>query len=517
MIVLSCLLLVSLLARPIAGQPIPEIRDGIEDPIVTSETVVRDGITYVRSAVPIPTGILESSGLLLEKIVPTEVSIGKEFTFEYRVQNLTPYPLIDVAIHDKTSKNFQVTSSLPTKPTISMHSVATWSIGNLGPRESKIVQIQGKALEEGEITTRGWATFQPVMLDTIKVTRSEIDLKLSAPQVSLAGQPIRYQATIKNTGSSALSGIQLSGAVPKNLRIANGDESISYIRTSLAPGGEVTHSFELEPSAAGVYTLDLSVKSAQGASAAARSVTEVRAPFIMISAESPAERFIGRDVLICLSVENTGNAPSRNSSVELEIPAGITLVSVDNEGQVLGNSVRWDLFNLGEGDKKELCVNIKTNIPGEYTFKGKVNAAGLPVQTANTTVKLSGIPALAMEVKDLQDPVELGKELVYEITVTNQGTAPALNVRVVCELEDSQEFVDSYGESTSRLGQKKNVNGKMIQEVIFEPVIRIEPKKTITWRITVKAVKKDDVRFSARLVSEKFPRPSYDVESTYQY
>ena len=95
-----------LLLFAISGSGQVEVRNPIispaMDPIVTTETIVRDGVTFVRNSVPIPTGKVESSGLLLEKILPQEVTLNSEFTYEYRVQNLTPHHLINVAIHDKT-------------------------------------------------------------------------------------------------------------------------------------------------------------------------------------------------------------------------------------------------------------------------------------------------------------------------------------------------------------------------------------------------------------------------------
>lgn len=37
-----------------------------------------------------PTGLRESSGILLEKVVPAEVLLGKPFSYEYKVVPITP-------------------------------------------------------------------------------------------------------------------------------------------------------------------------------------------------------------------------------------------------------------------------------------------------------------------------------------------------------------------------------------------------------------------------------------------
>ena len=183
----------------------------------------------------------------------------------------------------------------------------------------------------------------------------------------------------------------------------------------------------------------------------------------------------------------------------------------------MGNFVQWELLNLAAGDVKELSLSARADSPGDYQFISTVSAEGQQSVTASTDVKFIGIPAIALEVRDLKDPVPINEEFVYEITVTNQGTAPASNVRIICELEDSQEYVSSYGESAARLGNKRELEGKIMQEIIMEPLVRIDPKKSVNWRVSVRAVKKGDVRFSVRMSSDQFPRPTNDVEPTYQY
>lgn len=510
-----------LLLFAISGSGQVEVRNPIispaMDPIVTTETIVRDGVTFVRNSVPIPTGKVESSGLLLEKILPQEVTLNSEFTYEYRVRNLTPHHLINVAIHDKTSSNFEVTVSSPIKPIISDLSVSTWKIGNLGPRESKVIQIKGKAVTEGEITTRGWATFQTVMFDKIKATRADLELSVVAPQVSIHTQPIRYEVKVKNTGSSSLSGLFVSGLVPENLKSLSGEKKIEFKQNFLSPGAEMKFSFELLPQAAGIYQLDLKAISEQGAASNAQMITEVRAPRLQIRSESPSQRFIGKEVLVNLVVFNTGNAPARNATVQLGIPNDITILAINNGGRKVGSNIQWDLVNLPSGDSTDLSINVKSDVPGEYQFKSSISIHGDIAESSSSSVKFTGIPAIALEVKDLKDPVPVNEEFIYEITVTNQGTSTASNVIVVCELEETQEYVSTFGESAAKLGEKKQINGITYQEIIMQPLVRIDPKKSVSWKVSVKALSKGDVRFTVRMSSDQFPRPTTEVEPTYQY
>ena len=109
---------------------------------------------------------------------------------------------------------------------------------------------------------------------------------------------------------------------------------------------------------------------------------------------------------------------------------------------------------------------------------------------------------------DLEDPVEVGKEVTYDIKVTNQGTAPGTNVRLVCRLPTSQEFVSGSG-ATSVQAQGRTVT--------TEPLPILDPKAAAIWRVVVKALQADDARFKVELTSDQFESPIHEEESTNQY
>jgi hypothetical protein len=66
------------------------------------------GQKFLKGSMGFPTGILESSGLLLEKTVPAEVLVGKPFSYEFKVVNLTGCPLSERLRHGSS-----VTGNVP--------------------------------------------------------------------------------------------------------------------------------------------------------------------------------------------------------------------------------------------------------------------------------------------------------------------------------------------------------------------------------------------------------------------
>lgn len=122
--------------------------------------------------------------------------------------------------------------------------------------------------------------------------------------------------------------------------------------------------------------------------------------------------------------------------------------------------------------------------------------------------RVSGIPAVLLEVVDVDDPIEVGRTETYELSVVNQGSTALTNVVIVCALEDTQEFVSGTGVTTAQ------AQGHIIT---FAPLTMLPPKATAKWQVIVKALAAGDVRFSAELTSDQFKRPINETEATRQY
>ena len=116
--------------------------------------------------------------------------------------------------------------------------------------------------------------------------------------------------------------------------------------------------------------------------------------------------------------------------------------------------------------------------------------------------------AILLEVIDVDDPIRVGDNETYVITVTNQGSAPAQNVRIVCNLEQQHVFQTATG-STS--GSHRGGT------VTFEPLASLAPKAKATWRVVVKAGGAADARFKVAMTSNMIQRPVEETESTHFY
>jgi uncharacterized repeat protein (TIGR01451 family) len=121
---------------------------------------------------------------------------------------------------------------------------------------------------------------------------------------------------------------------------------------------------------------------------------------------------------------------------------------------------------------------------------------------------VTGIPAVNLEVADLEDPVRIGNRATYVITVTNQGSAPLTNILIACVLESNVKYISSSGSTSG------TIEGDRLR---FQPLGALAPQEKAVWKVTVAAATPGDVRFKVIMNSDELSRPVEQTEATYLY
>ena len=139
------------------------------------------------------------------------------------------------------------------------------------------MRIRGAVAEEGTMDTCGWATYNPVLCEEIRVVKANIQLAKIAPAEVLRCDPIPVILTVKNNGSSALSDVQVTDRLPDGLT-CDGKSTVTFNVGNLAPGEIKELKFTAMASKAGQFQDTATVTSAQGVKAQASATTIAREP-----------------------------------------------------------------------------------------------------------------------------------------------------------------------------------------------------------------------------------------------
>ena len=190
------------------------------------------------------------------------------------------------------------------------------------------------------------------------------------------------------------------------------------------------------------------------------------------------------------------------------IDGNSSFVRATDDGMFADGKVTWNLGTLAPGATKTVNVTVKPNIKGTITDTATVNAVCAKPISAEASTKISGIPAVLLEVVDREDPIEVGETVTYEIAVTNQGSAEDTNIIVVAEMDPEMQYVSDAGPT------KGNVNGRRIE---FAPLPQLGVGEKKIWLLTVKAAAAGDVRIRVTMDTDQLTRPVMETEATNFY
>ena len=234
-------------------------------------------------------------------------------------------------------------------------------------------------------------------------------------------------------------------------------------------------------------------------------------PVLQVKVSAPQRDYINADIPCEITVTNTGDYPAMNTTLQFSSDArGAMITSADTGKASTGVANQWSLGTIEPKQSRTVKANIKSASPGTVRAAFTVNAQCAKQASASAETELRGIPALLLEVVDQVDPVRIGQDTVYTVTVVNQGSEIATNIKIDCTLEEAVRMTSAQGATTSdaKPGAAK---------VSFAPLAKLAPGDKAVWRITVQGQKPADTRFGVTMTSAELQRNVEETESTHIY
>ncbi|MDB4793388.1 DUF11 domain-containing protein [bacterium] len=163
---------------------------------------------------------------------------------------------------------------------------------------------------------------------------------------------------------------------------------------------------------------------------------------------------------------------------------------------------------LEKAESSEIELTLLAKKLGEQKLLVRATSEHGSLSDAEFVTRVEGTSSLALEVIDLDDPVELLTEAIYEVRVKNEGSAASKDVSLACDLSNGVKFVSAEGPA-----QHITENGT----VLFRAIPELGPGKTVVFRVRVASTVAGNSRFRARLTSESVEEPLTADELTRFY
>lgn len=484
-----------------------------------------------------PTGDPATSLASIECTAPTEIRVGEPYDFQLKVTNTSKtMTLHSVRVRHTAPAGVEVTRSEPSGQTAQPKGgqpaakakggkgekaqakgnmpadgpTTNWSLGTLAPGQTKVITGTAVAHELGDRMACLTVSYEPALCVAVKVVKPVLEVRKEIPQTIDICDPLAVKYVVSNPGEAAAPNVALKDDLPKGLTTKDGKQTIAIPVGDLAPGQTKEFTVELDPTKPGVYSSQAVATSGKQTYESRRTTTAVQNAVLNVTIDGPATSNVGTPTGYTVTVANNGGAVARGTTLKVGI-AGDRVGIVHATKENRGDGLTWNFGDIKPKESRQVVFSVNTG-PGEVkvaaTAQSACAAANNQATTAaaSVTTTATAVPALLLSVVDEHDPVKIGTETSYAITVINQGQAADKNVGIVATLPDGLQPVKVDGATAGKIeGQK----------VTFDAVPELRAGARADWKIIAKATKAGDLRTKVELNSASLGgNPVPDVEPT---
>jgi uncharacterized repeat protein (TIGR01451 family) len=446
----------------------------------------------------------QNSSLVIQKLAPAEIQVGKPAKFVVKVRNAGNQVADQVEVRDEVPQGTRLISTSPSAQADGNQLV--WQLGKLSAGEERSFEIQLMPTAEGEVGSVATVSYSAQASVKTRCTMPQLAVRMTAPDKVLIGQQQPVKIELRNPGSGDATGVMLFENVPPNLKHAAGPALEFEIGTLRA--GE-TRELELMLTAEkpGKVVNTLTARADGNLQVQQQVEFEVIAPALEVAVEGPLRRYLERPATYEVSVQNPGTAPAFDVQIVTKLPKGMRFVRANNMGEydATSHAVYWSLAELPEGERGTVELVAMPVETGEQTLEVETRSGQGLADEAKQQIVVEGLAAMMFEVRDLEDPIEVGGETGYEIRVVNQGTKAATNVRVAVTLPPGMQLMSAEGET-----QYATQGGVLA----FEPLPQLAPKSESVFRIRAQGVRAGDQRVTVEVQTDDLTQPIRREEST---
>ena len=496
---LFALLLVAMACQNLAGGGSDKKRDG------SADAKGEDGLVWSSRAYP--TGDRQTSALLVERGMPAEVQSGQRYEYEIRLTNLTDMVLVNVVLSDTAPAGMETPEGSPAAQ--STGALAVWRIDALEANASQTIRASGIAGGAGSFRHIAQVTYDAPLAGTTMIVQPRLELERTVPELVIQIDGVMVTYVVKNSGTGTARDVVIEETLPDGYSLADGANVVRLEVGALGAGESKTMARKIIAANPGSFEGSAKVTGFGGLTAATETQTvKITMPTLRAKAEAPARAAIGQIYSVTLTLGNDGDGPAHRAKARLKLPEGATYIDSDDATNVVVNesgTLTWSAGSVEPGKERKLVVRVRADTAAQSSFAGRAEAHGAEEIALAAEVEQYGIATVGIDVRDEVDPLQAGTDAVYLVSVRNQGTAAATNLRLVCRLEEGMSFVEASGSS----------EGKAVDAtIVFEPVAELAAKATLSWRIVVKGETAGDRRFHVEIRADQLERPDEASEST---
>ncbi len=413
-------------------------------------------------------------------------AVGDIVTFTVSVTNDGPTDATGVAVTQPLPAGLTFVSATPQQGS---YAAGTWTVGDLATGSTATLTVLARVDASGsrDVVAQVAAADQ-VDLDSTPangveseddqqtvtlVTPVAIDLSLTETVDILrpaAGQPVTFTVTLTNDGPDPASGVTVTSAIPGGVTLQSVDPSQGTYDAAtgvwtvgpLAAGATVTLDLVVLPSGPGTVVSraevtaadepDVDSTPANGIAGEddqdAATINPLTSDLAVAKTVDDPTPTVGGEVTFTVTVTNEGPDPADSVALldQLAVGFGYVTHTVDRGAYTPANGV-WELGTMAPAETATLQLTVQVRTDSPTTNLAAVESTDsfdtdVTNDRASVTVDATQVDLEVTKTVDDATPV-FGQDLVYTVTVRNQGPDDATGVVVTDRLPAGLSFVSA--------------------------------------------------------------------------
>ncbi len=438
---------------------------------------------------------------------PRQIMVGHESTFTVRLENRGRGVADEVMTTISIPAWANVVRSNPTAGVlVPTAGGIEWQLDRLAGQSQQSIELgliptAARAIELGVA-----ARHKPVGTTTlVEVQEAKIEMVVSGPDEVFFGRAQTYRLTISNPGTGAATNIAI-GVIPPGQTTATG----SYRIERLSPGETKNVDFDMISREAGQIAVRATAEADGGLMAAAEQSVFCRKAELELDWRGPDRKYAGNPATYYFRIRNPGTAAAERTTLSIALPPGFEMQGFSEGAQhdAPGRRVVWTIGAVEPNGERFFELTGIVNEPGSNKFEmTAATESNEAVDRKTGTTEVVAIADLKLQIADPKGPIPVGREVEYEITVTNRGRSAADNIEIVALFSAGIEPLGVEG-ATATIA-----NGR----VGFPALPVMPPGATTKFRIKAKSLTAGTHLFRAEVLCSELDIKLAAEESTQFY
>ncbi|VTR91784.1 repeat domain protein : Conserved repeat domain protein OS=Planctomyces brasiliensis (strain ATCC 49424 / DSM 5305 / JCM 21570 / NBRC 103401 / IFAM 1448) GN=Plabr_1405 PE=4 SV=1 [Gemmata massiliana] len=380
-----------------------------------------------------------------------------------------------------------------------------WSLGTLKAGASKTIELvlRPKA-GVTELNNLAYVKYEHGQSVTTKIGKPTVKVTKAAPKQTVRDETYNVRVLVENLAKVPADHIRVLENVPASAEVEpitaggkrgqqtekdTGTQQWVWEIARLQPGERKVIEYRVTPrEAKEIYTLTSVTGPKLHKDQTAEAQTKVLVPGLSLKFTGPDGVVnAGESAKYEILVRNTGTLPSTALRVTGTLPAGCRPTKKTDGGQILRDSIMWQIPRLEPGEAQTFRYELKASTTGRRTVTSQVSDARGTRASQEVATTFAGAAALAWETKFDSLTVQVGKQGVLTVEVKNTGSEAGRNVRVQVEVPDNVSVVQTT--------PSVRVEGNLVQ---FNAE-SVPSNGKATYTLTFKGMKADQAEFRIRM------------------